>query len=72
MKKSNLIRYYEVVYVTVGNPAFFLFLYLTVASTLVQSVSKKLSFDQSELEKYEVSNCKTDYMLWFNELELII
>ena len=54
---------------TIGNPAFCLFFYLTGVhifeasySTLVTSVSKKSSVDQSELEKYVVSDCKTNYM----------
>ena len=48
---------------TIENPAFCLPLYLTGApfeasySTLVTSVSKKSSVDQSELEKYVVSDC---------------
>ena len=50
-------------HVTIGNPAFCLALYFTGApfeasySTLVTSVSKKSSVDQSELEKYVVSHC---------------
>ena len=53
---------------TIGNSTFCLFLYLTGIifetnfSTLVTSVSKKSSVDQSELEEKVVSDCKTDYM----------
>ena len=48
---------WEVVYVTIGYPTFCLFLYLTEVhfrgdySTLVTSVSKNSSVDQTELEK---------------------
>ena len=49
---------YEVVYATIGNPAFCLTLYLTsihfrdkLQFVLVTWVSKKSSFDQSELKK---------------------
>ena len=49
---------YDVVYVTIGNPAFCLALYLTsihfrdkLKFVLVMWVSKKSSVDQSELEK---------------------
>ena len=58
----------DVVYVTIGNLAFCLFLYFLAYifeasySTLVIPVSKKSSADQSELEKQVVSDCKTDYM----------
>ena len=61
----------EVVYVTTGNPAFCLGLYLTgvhyrdkLQFVLVMWVSKKLSVDQSKLEKYLVSDCqRRNYML---------
>ena len=58
----------DVVYVTIGNPAFCLALYLTGVhlrasySALVTLVSKNSSVDQSELEKYEVSNWKRNFM----------
>ena len=58
----------EVVYVTIRNPAFCLFLYLTGVhfrgelQHVGDVVSKKSSADQSELEKQVVSDCKTDYM----------
>ena len=49
---------YEVVYVTIGNPAFYLALYLTgvhfrskLQHVLVTWVSKKSNVEQSELEK---------------------
>ena len=50
--------YYEIVYVTIGNPTFYLALYLTgvhfrgrLQHVLVTWVSKKSSVDQSKLEK---------------------
>ena len=54
---TSVMKELEVVYVTFGNPAFCLFLYLIGVifeasySTLVTSVSKKSIVDQSELEK---------------------
>ena len=57
----------EVVYVTIGHPAFFL-LYLTEVhfrgelQHVGDVMSKKSSVDQSELEKKVVSDCKTNYM----------
>ena len=59
---------YEGVYVTIGNPAFCLFLYLTgihfrgTLSTVVMSGSTKSSADQSELKKQVVSHCQMYYM----------
>ena len=56
------------VFVTFGNPAFCLDLYLTgldfpgELSTLVASVRKISSVDQSELQKYLVSDCQRSYM----------
>ena len=62
---------YEVVYVTIGNPDFYLALSLTgihfqdkLQHVLVTWVSKKSGFDQSQLEKKLVSDChRRNYML---------
>ena len=48
----------EVVYVTIGNPAFCLALHLT-----------GVHFDQSKLEKQVVSDCKKNYMRDTNKLQ---
>ena len=58
-------RHWEVLYVTIANPAFCTFLNLTAYiseasySMLVTSVSKKSIVDKSELESYVASDCKT-------------
>ena len=56
----------EGVYVTIGNPAFCLFLYLTGIHFWGKLQHggdvKKSSVDQSELEKWVLSHCQTYYM----------
>ena len=61
---------YEVVYLTIGNPDFYVALSLTgihfqdkLQHVLVTWVSKKSGFDQSHLEKKLVSDChRRNYM----------
>ena len=54
---------------TVGNPVFCHLMYLTAVhfrgdlQHVGDVIEQKSTVDQSELEKYRVSDCKTDYKL---------
>ena len=69
MKSEAIVLVLEGVYVTIGHPAFCLFLYLTGVHFRGELqhggdvVSKKSSVDQSEREKQVVSYCQMYYML---------
>ena len=68
-KYSSSFNYYKGEYMTIGNPAFCLALYLTdihfrgKLQHLGRWVGKKSSVDQSELKIQVVSDCKNNYML---------
>ena len=71
--------YLRVVHVTIENSGFYLALYLTGIyyifeasySTLVMGWAKNQEFDQSELEKQLVSDCKRNYKNVQKSLKII-